>query len=204
MFTSLSGNIDVSVMPQFGAGASIEAVQTDSEDDDTFLNMTLRGMYMPSPQSAYGLFIATETQGDLDAISYGIEGGLNTGNVAFEAYYGITDIDGADSDQSIAGFEIEVSVGERIALGLIYDSSSISVDGTDADVNFSDTAVFASYEFLDGFEGFAEIGRIGSSVETGGTTFTSEDDADYIAVGATYKFENGAFFDARSFNTFGN
>ncbi len=192
--TSLFAGIEVGLAPSFAIGGNLATFNFANVDDSVF-NATIHGMYMLSPDSAIGLFVAQDSQGDDEGTLYGIEGGGGSANTQYEAYYGVVDSDDfGTNDLSIAGFNFMFNVGGGFSLGIDYESYTVA-DGvippgetTAEDLTLSDTALVGRYQFENGASVFAELGQISRSTSTDDTDFVSVDPAEYVAIGATYSF----------------
>lgn len=209
--SALRAGVEVGLGTSFALGGNF-AVADGDDVGGGVTNVTAHGMYMFSPGSALGLFAATDSDDDIDATTYGIEIGGAAGGTQYEAYYGVVDSDDFDDDLSIAGFSIAFPVSAAFALGLDYSSFTVE-DGflapgaTSADdLTFSDTAIFARYNFTPEASVFAEIGQISASARSGDTVFVSVSELEYFAVGATYTFgrTGGNIFSDRSYVGFGS
>lgn len=206
---SLEAGVEVGLASAFAVGANVAFIDGDDIGEGA-TSGTLHGMYMYSPNSALGVFAATGTDDNVDATTFGIEVGSASQVTKFEAYYGIADSDDfGGEDISIAGFNFEFEIASGFSLGLDYSSFTIAdgvivPGGTDPDdLTFSDTSVIARYAFAEGASVYAEFGQISASATSGGTTFVSTNELEYIGIGAEYKLGRGNIFSDRSYVGFG-
>lgn len=204
---SLSAGAEATILPNFGIGGNLLIDSIEDQDDQLF-NGTVHLMYMLSPDSAVGVFLTNESQGDFQASSFGLEGGYATGNGGVDGYFGVVNSDDIGGNNvTYGGINLAFDVGSNFTIGFGYDAFIIE-DGVLLpsglnDLTTSDLSIFASYEVVDGVSVFAELGQVSLSATDGDTIFTSTDDSEYISVGASYTFERGTIFDARGYNSFG-
>lgn len=206
---SIEAGVEVGIASAFAVGGNFAFVDGDDIGEGA-ASGTLHGMYMYSPSSAIGVFAATGTDDNVDATTYGIEFGGASQVTSFEAYYGIADSDDfGGEDVNIAGFNFAFEISAGFSLGLDYSSFTISdgviVPGATSpdDLTFSDTSIVARYAFAQGASVFAEVGQISASATSGGATFVSVNELEYVAIGAEYKFGRGNIFSDRSYVGFG-
>lgn len=212
--TALQAGIDVGITPQFALGGTFHFSEIE-DGDDSATGFTGRGMYMSSPNTAWGAFASAESRGDTDVNTYGAEFATGSNLTSFEAYYGVVDSDDLeDIEFTIAGFNFEFEVSPGFSLGLDYESyrqadAFLTTTGGDTfvdDFTLSDVAIIARYSFADGPSVFAEIGRISGSASNDDTLFETVNELEYVAVGAQYTFgrQTGALFSDRTFLGFFN
>lgn len=192
-YTNLKAGVEVGLASAFAIGGNL-TVYGGEDIDDTFINGTVHGMYMMSPNTAFGGFLAQDSTNDFDATLYGVEFGTGSESSRAEAYYGVVDTDDLSGDFSVAGFSFEFAVAPRFTLGIGYEAFTID-DGftppgsTDPeDITYSDTSLIARYQFEGGTSVFAEIGQVGFTSATDDVVFVSANDLEYFAVGAEYAF----------------
>lgn len=190
----------------FAIGGNL-AVADDPDTDTTNVNATARGMYLVSPSSAVGLFVAADNTDDVEATSYGIEFGSTFGASEFEAYYGAVDADdfGADTDLALYGLSAEFAVTPSISVGASFSAFSVSA-GSD-DVTLNDASLLARYSFNENTSLFAEIGQISASATVDGESFAGDEEAEYIGIGAAYRVGRnggGNIFGERTIFGFGS
>jgi hypothetical protein len=191
-YTNLKAGVELDLSSTFAIGGNLATYGGDV--DDGLLNATAHGMYMMSPNTAFGGFVAQESGGDYDATLYGIEFGTGSESTRAEAYFGVVDSDDLTGDFSVSGLSFEFAVAPSITLGIGYEAFTIA-DGftppasTDTeDLTYSDTSLIARYLFDGGASVFAEIGQVGFSASTDDTTYVSANNLEYFAIGAEYTF----------------
>ncbi len=207
--TAFQAGIDLGITPQFAIGGSLAFSEFEDGDDSAF-SFTGRGMYMSSPNTAWGAFASIQNSGDVDANTYGAEFATGSGSTSFEAYYGVVDSDDLeDFDFTIAGFNFEFEVAPGFSLGLDYQAytqADVFLTTTSGasfidDFTLSDTAIVARYSFANGPSVFAEIGQISGSASNDDTIFLTVNELEYIAIGVQYNFgrQTGALLSDRAF-----
>jgi hypothetical protein len=208
-FTNLKAGAELGLASSFAIGGNLAIYAGDL--DDGVMNATVHGMYMMSPSTALGGFVAQESQGDFDATLYGIEFGTGSESTRAEAYYGAVESDDLTGDFTVAGFNFEFAVAPSFTLGIGYEAFTIA-DGftppssTDTeDLTYSDTSLIARYIFEGGASVFAEIGQVGFSASTDDTTYVSANNLEYFAIGAEYTFgrATGTLLGERTFAGWG-
>ena len=208
-YTNLKAGVELGLASTFAIGGNLAAYGGDL--DDGLLNATVHGMYMMSPDTALGGFVAQESEGDFDATLYGIEFGTGSESTRAEAYFGVVDSDDLTGDFSVSGFNFEFAVASNFTLGLDYEAFTIA-DGftppgsTDTeDLTYSDVSLIARYQFEGGTSVFAEIGQVGFSASTDDTTYVSANNLEYFAIGAEYAFgrATGTLLGERTFAGWG-
>ncbi|MDP5086201.1 MAG: hypothetical protein NWQ23_12335 [Yoonia sp.] len=209
---ALGAGIEIGLASAFSIGANLSVVDSD-ETDASIMTTTVHGMYALSDATALGVFAAVESGESIDASNYGVEFGTGTNGTRLEAYFGVVDSDDLDDrDRSIAGLSFEFQVARGFSVGFDYESisqSDVPVTTSDGsfleDVTFGDTALFVRYSFENGPSVFAEVGQIASSFSTADTRFISEEEIEYVAIGASYSIgrSTGTIFGNRSFLDFG-
>jgi hypothetical protein len=195
--TGFEGGADISLGGSFAVGANI-GLYNGSGLDETRYNGTLHGMYMTSPNSAFGLFVARDSVGSSDVDSIGVEYGFGSDRGRFEAYYGAAD-SGSDSDASIAGLSFEFSAAEGFFLTLDYDTFVIADDASGVEVGVGTGAIGARYQFANGPSVYLEAGRVAIAATDGFAT-ASEVIGEFVGIGVEMNFgrSSGALFSNRS------
>lgn len=206
---SIEAGVEVGIASAFAVGGNFAFVDGDDIGEGA-ANGTLHGIYMYSPSSALGVFAATGTDQNEYATAYGIEIGGTSQVTSFEAYFAFTASDDFETENVIiAGFDFVFEISAEFSLGLDYSSLTI-FDGVIVpgatipdDLTFSDTSLVARYAFAQGASVFAEVGQIRAPATSGGATFVSVNELEYVAIGAEYKFGRGNIFSDRSYVDFG-
>ena len=194
---SLEAGADMAINRNFALGGGAGFYGGD-EVDDTGVNLTARGMYMISPNTAIGLFVAYDSIGDDDATAFGAEVGYMSRGGSFEAYYGAIDSSDqpSDVDRGYGGFAFEFAVAPNFYLTAdsqaqaITDGSSTAVIGT--------ASIGARYQFAQGPSIFAEFGRLRLETDIGSVVTSAEEE--FIGIGADFSFggKSGPMFSNRA------
>ncbi|MCK0094530.1 hypothetical protein MWU60_03015 [Yoonia sp. F2084L] len=210
----LKGTAEVSLGTQFALGASLGIYAFTGDDipfDDGELDttsFTLHGLYLPSPDTAFGLFVTSESADYLDdpVNAIGVEFGALTQTSKFDVYYGITDLEFGDDEYTFGGFSAEFGSGQGWNGGFTYDAFSpvlISVIETGSIIEGRRTnyAFHAGYDFSNGVGITASIGRIGLSGEEDDVEIVAQDPQSYFGLRVDYNFgpKGGTFTDNRTF-----
>ncbi|MEJ6402020.1 hypothetical protein [Yoonia sp. 2307UL14-13] len=207
---TLDAGGDISVGADIGFGANISFGRNDEDLD--YANGTVHGYYVLSPTAAIGLFAAADSIDGDDAALYGVEVGGRSPRGRYEVFYGVTDVeDPFDGDDlTIFGASFEFAIGNGFALGLQYESFTglpgVTTEGEILnDTTFSDTALMVRYNITPEASIYAEYGSLLQSAFEDGVSFSSEDDTNYIGIGAEFALgeRGGNIFGARSLAGFG-
>ena len=186
---SLEAGADMAINRNFALGGGAGFYGGD-EFDDTGFNLTARGMYMISPNTAIGLFVAYDSADDFDSTAFGAEIGYQSRGGSFEAYYGA--IEGSDDpsgiDRGYGGFAFEFAVSPNFYLTADSQAQAIT-DGTTT-AKIGTASIGARYQFAQGPSIFAEFGRIRQEIEIG--SVSDSDEEDFIGVGADFTFGRNA------------
>ncbi len=210
---TLKGTAEVGITEQFALGASLGyyAIVGDdlgtSVEDITSTSITVHGMYLPSPNTAIGVFAGTESTDDIDdnVNVVGLEFGALTQSSKFDVYYGITDLEFGDEEYTFGGFSIEFGRGQGWNGGFSYDAfSPVSIFVTDTgsfiEGRRTNYAFHAGYDFSNGIGLTGSLGRLGLSGEEGDTDIVAEDPQTYVGFSLNYNFgpKGGTFTDNRT------
>ena len=210
--TKLDAGVEVGLASAFAVGGNVALIGGDGVDSN-ITNFTAHGMYMFSPNSALGLFAAQDSDDDASATIYGIEFGTASDTTQFEAYYGAVSSDDFDDEGlTVAGFNVAFELAQGFSLGLDYESFTVqdavvlTLGGPLEDLTLNDIALTASYQFTAGPSVFAELGQISASASSGGVSYVSVNEVEYVAVGVKYTFGRGTgnIFGNRTYFGFGS
>lgn len=209
----LKGTAEFNIGSQFAVGASLGLYSFAGDDlavDDGELDttsFTLHGLYLPSPDTALGLFVTSESADYLDdpVNAIGVEFGALTQSSKFDAYYGITDLEFGDDEYTFGGFSAEFGSGQGWNGGFTYDAFSpvlINVIETGSIIEGRRTnyAFHAGYDFRNGVGVTASFGRVGLSGDEGDTNIVALDPQSYVGLRVDYNFgpKGGTFTDNRT------
>jgi hypothetical protein len=210
--STLKGTAEFAITPSILVGASLGLfnhggdVYDSSEFDST--NMTLHAMYMYTPTTGIGVFAATEAYDGLDddVNIVGLEFGMRNGNMAFDGYYGLTDLEAYNGDDfTFGGFSASYVTEQGFAYGLNYDALSPFQGVTDGGVYLdgmkNDLSISAGYAFENGVDLTASLGRIAASASDDDTRYYDENPIGYVGFKVGYNFgaTGDTLTDVRSF-----
>lgn len=209
----LKGTAEVGITQQFAVGASLGYYAFDGDDlavddgDADTASITLHGLYLPSPDTAVGVFFTSESADSLDDAvnSVGVQFGALTASSKFDVYYGVSDLEFDDEEYTFGGFSAEFGSGQGWKGGFSYDAFSpilINVVNTGSIIEGRRTnyAFHAGYDFSNGVGVTASIGRLGLSGEEDGVNIDALDPQSYVGLSLDYNFgpKAGTFTDNRT------
>jgi len=205
---TIEGGADIGIGSNYAIGANLSYGADDDEDVD-YVNGTVHAMYMASPTTAVGVFVAQDTSSDLfDSTNYGIEFGGRSNSARYEIFYGQTDIQDAsfDDELTIFGASFDVMVGAGFSLGLSieafsgFDGFAVDTGEPVDDLATSNISLITRYTIADTASIYAEIGRQSTDAFDDDTTFFVDDDVRFINVGADFTFggDRGNIFGQRT------
>ena len=180
---TLQGSAEYAITPNFGIGGGL---LTYSNEDDSGTNVTLRGLYYTSPDSALGLFYSRDSEEGEDFDSIGIAWGHSSAGGRFEAYYASVSSDSIPSgiDSGYGGLSFEFRVTQNIYIKAASEAYAIT-DGDDT-FTYGTSSIGARYLFDQGFAIYAEVGT--SRIELSDEISSVSTDEDFIGIGAEYNF----------------
>ncbi len=186
--SALKAGAELGLSRDFAISGNL-AVYNSDEVDETGTNVTLHGLYMISPTTALGVYVASDDDGGANYEHFGVEAGFGSPQGRFEFYYGAVDglSDSSSIDTSIAGISFEFEVARNFALMLNSQAVTFSDDFNDS-VTLGTTAIGGRYTFDNGPSIYAEIGQLGATASIDGDLFVSENDSNFFAIGAEMTF----------------
>jgi hypothetical protein len=185
----LGYSAEIGITSQFSVQGDVAYRRYNVVEDNAF-NIGLHAILHASDAGSVGLFLGHEEILGLGVDYYGIEGGLESGTFAMEAYFSQVSSEGETAN--LYGISGGFDIGSGIGLGLGFDR----LDDGGAE-SISRLALSTRYEVQDGATVFAEIGSV--NVDTGGFLGLGSASETFFGVGVEYTFgaARGATFDRR-------
>ena len=204
---TIEGGADIAIGSNYAIGVNLSYGNDDDIDVD-YVNGTVHAMYMTSPSTAVGVFVAQDTSDLFDSTNYGIEFGGRSDRARYEIFYGQTDLQdfSLDDELTIFGASFDVMVGAGFSVGLSIEAFS-GLDGFAVDTGepvddfaTSNISFITRYTIADTASVYAEIGRQGTDAFDEDTSFFVDDDVRFINVGADFTFggDRGNIFGQRT------